>query len=222
MNKNIILILGFTFFAFSVQSLASELRVIDADTIALNGTTVRLNGIDAPEIGQRCENKNIKMYDCGMSSKQALQNFIKTMPNEMIQCQHLGKDMYGRTIGDCSIGKININMWLVESGWALAYRKYSKKYVQNENNAKKNLSGIWSGNFVEPWKWRRGERLHSKISQSKNGCLIKGNISSSGDRIYHVEEGQYYNETKISIEKGERWFCSEVEAEDNGWRKSKQ
>ena len=222
MNKNLILILSATFFALSVQSWASELRIIDADTLVLNGVKVRLNGIDAPEMGQNCEDINLKMYDCGVSSKRALQNFIQMRPDEIVQCQYIGKDAYGRMIGDCSIGKININMWLVENGWALAYRKYSKKYVENENSAKHNLAGIWSGKFVEPWKWRRGERLPSETIQSKNGCLIKGNISSSGDRIYHVIEGQYYNETKISIEKGERWFCSEVEAEENGWRKSKR
>ena len=222
MNNNLILILSAMFLALSVQSWASELRIIDADTIVLNGAKVRLNGIDAPEMRQNCEDINLKMYACGVSSKRALQNFIQTRPDEMVQCQYIGKDAYGRMIGDCSIGKININMWLVENGWALAYRKYSKKYVENENSAKNNLVGIWSGKFVEPWKWRRGERLPSETIQSKNGCLIKGNISSSGDRIYHVQEGQYYNETKISIEKGERWFCSEVEAEENGWRKSKR
>ena len=222
MNKNLILILSAMFLALSVQSWASELRIIDADTIVLNGAKVRLNGIDAPEMRQNCEDINLKMYACGVVSKRALQNVIEMTSNEIVQCQYLGKDAYGRMIGDCSIGKININMWLVENGWALAYRKYSKKYVENENSAKNNLVGIWSGKFVEPWKWRRGERLPSETIQSKNGCLIKGNISSSGDRIYHVQEGQYYNETKISIEKGERWFCSEVEAEENGWRKSKQ
>ena len=61
-------------------------------------------------------------------------------------------------------------MWLVENGWALAYRQYSKKYVENENIAKSNHVGIWSGNFVDPWNWRRGKRLVSENVKSNNGC----------------------------------------------------
>ena len=80
----------------------------------------------------------------------------------MVQCQYTGKDFYSRFIGECSLGKININIWLVENGWALAYRKYSKKYVENENIAKSNRVGMWRGKFVEPWNWRRGKRLHSE------------------------------------------------------------
>ena len=52
--------------------------------------------------------------------------------------------------------------------WALAYRKYSKKYVKNENIAKSNRVGMWSGKFVEPWNWRRGERLHSETDKLSN------------------------------------------------------
>ena len=188
----------------------------------LNGVKVRLNGIDAPEMRQNCEDINLKMYACGVSSKRALQNFIQTRPDEMVQCQYIGKDAYGRMIGDCSIGKININMWLVENGWALAYLKYSKKYAKNENSAKSNRVGIWSGKFVKPWDWRRGKRLNTKIPKSKNDCLIKGNISSNGERIYHLEDSQNYNQTRISRERGERWFCSFEEAEEHGWRRSKQ
>lgn len=51
-------------------------------------------------------------------------------------------------------------------------------------------------------------------------CLIKGNISSSGEKIYHVPGGAFYNQTIIDPSKGERWFCTEQEAIANGWRKS--
>ncbi len=52
------------------------------------------------------------------------------------------------------------------------------------------------------------------------GCLIKGNISSSGEKIYHVPGGAFYAQTIIDPTKGERWFCTEAEALTNGWRKS--
>jgi hypothetical protein len=56
----------------------------------------------------------------------------------------------------------------------------------------------------------------------KPGCDIKGNISlKSGEKIYHRPGQSYYGKTVISPENGERWFCTEEEARENGWRKSK-
>ena len=54
-----------------------------------------------------------------------------------------------------SITEININEWLVEKGWALAYRKYSKAYVDEEVFAMNNKAGLWQGKFLEPWVWRK-------------------------------------------------------------------
>ena len=209
-------------FLLSVQCWASEIVIIDADTIELDGLKIRLSGIDAPEMEQSCEDINFESYSCGVSSREALQTLIKGMPKQIVQCVYFGKDMYNRSIGECSIGKININMWLVENGWALAYRKYSGKYVKNENIAKINRAGIWIGKFTEPWNWRRGKQLHTNSEKSNDECLIKGNISSDGERIYHLPNGDGYDRTKISVEKGERWFCSREEAEENGWRRSKR
>ena len=53
-------------------------------------------------------------------------------------------------------------------------------------------------------------------------CPIKGNISSEGERIYHVPGGKYYYLTRISRAKGERWFCTEAEARAAGWRRSRR
>lgn len=113
---------------------------------------------------------------------------------------------------------------MVSSGWALAFREYSLDYVHQEQAASAAKAGMWQGEFVSPWEWRRIE--HVVIEQTPSGqageCDIKGNISSSGERIYHVPGGQYYSRTKISPSKGERWFCSEAEAQAAGWRRSKR
>lgn len=101
------------------------------------------------------------------------------------------------------------------NGWALAYQEYSTDYVEQETAARVAGAGIWRGQFVPPWDWRRGERL---LSESANDnapgqCLIKGNISGSGERIYHVPGGRYYDQTRIDPSKGEQWFCTEAEAQ---------
>jgi hypothetical protein len=65
-----------------------------------------------------------------------------------------------------------------------------------------------------PWEWRNGSRLLQETAAanpvplaSPTACAIKGNISSSGERIYHLPGQQHYSATKISESKGERWFC---------------
>lgn len=59
------------------------------------------------------------------------------------------------------------------------------------------------------------------LGQDGGACNIKGNVSTQGERIYHVPGQKYYNDTRISASHGERWFCSEEEARAAGWRKSK-
>jgi len=130
----------------------TKVIITDGDTIKFNKTKIRLHGIDTPEIKQLCKNKNNKDYKCGVKAKLALINFIS---NHQVKCSIHGTDRYKRLIGTCFIKDININKWLVEKGWALAYRKYSKDYVEEELFAKNNKLGLWQGDFLEPWKWRK-------------------------------------------------------------------
>jgi len=79
--------------------------------------------------------------------------------------------------------------------------------------------GIWAGEFVKPWEWRRGNRLAAN-DNAPGQCQIKGNINREGERIYHTPGQQAYNMTRINLEAGERWFCLESDAEEAGWRKA--
>ena len=126
-------------------------------------------------------------------------------------------------IAACTVQGEDIEAWMVTNGWALAYRRYSLDYVDEETTAQDAHVGLWRGKFVPPWKWRRGERLQATTAlDSGDGCTIKGNISSSGERIYHVPGAQHYDRTKISPQNGERWFCTEADAIAAGWRKAKR
>ena len=95
-----------------------------------------------------------------------------------------------------------------------------------EGAARVAKRGIWRGDFVAPWNWRRGERLAGSKAASTEGpgrrCRIKGNISRDGSRIYHIPGGQFYDRTRIATGRGERWFCSEAEARAAGWRRSRR
>ena len=194
-----------------------QIKVVDADTIILNKGKIRLHGIDAPESEQYCY-VNKEAWPCGKRATEYLKKLLQGVSITSLHCDISSKDRYGRSIGVCYIEDKNINSILVENGWALAYREYSRDYIPNEKLASKRKTGVWQGDFVEPWKWRRGVRIRGA---KKVGCHIKGNISSNGEKIYHLPNSKKYLKTKISPSKGERWFCSEKEAQTHSWRKAK-
>ena len=206
----------FTYFFF-VAIAFGQIKVVDADTIIFNSEKIRLYGIDAPETNQNCY-INREAWPCGKQATKYLKNLLKNVSLSSLNCKISNKDRYGRSIGLCYIADNNINRDLVENGWALAYREYSKDFIHNEILASKKKIGMWQGEFVAPWNWRRGIRMYEA---KKIGCKIKGNISSRGEKIYHLPNSKNYLKTKISSSKGERWFCSEKEAQEDGWRKPK-
>ena len=161
MNKHIINILILFFFQ-NIQ--ASEIigipKVVDGDTIHIKSYKIRLEGIDAPEMRQKCKKSYLQIiflnfqkdYYCGQISKKKL---IQKIGNEPVKCILSGKDRYKRYLGKCLKGKINLNRWMVRNGYAIAYRKYSKLYILDENYAKEEKLGMWKGSFMKPEKWRK-------------------------------------------------------------------
>ena len=126
--------------------------ITDGDTIKIFNKRIRLHGIDTPEKNQICI-KNSKEYKCGQEATNAL---IKKINGKSVACKVQNKlDIYKRYIGVCFLGDINLNKWMVRNGYAVAYRRYSKDYIEDENYAKKNKIGLWSGNFIHPEKWRK-------------------------------------------------------------------
>ena len=134
----------------------SHIRVIDADTVDVDGTRYRLFGIDAPETDQTCRAWG-RTWDCGAAATEALMSRAEGM-----SCEGSGTDIYGRVIGVCSSGGEDLNAWLVANGWAIAYRRYAEDYVGQEDEARSNRRGIHRGEFIEPWRWRRGERIEGE------------------------------------------------------------
>ena len=189
-------------------------RVIDGDTIDISGQRIRLHGIDTPEAKQTCQREGATWL-CGAAATKALRKLIG---GARITCIRRDKDRYGRVVAVCHANGLNLNAAMVQSGMALTYRKYSDDYTGQEMSAKAGRRGLWAGQFIPPWEWRRGKRLASGTAANGNppGCRIKGNIGSKGDRIYHMPGGRWYDRTVITASKGERWFCSEDEAKAAG------
>jgi len=189
--------------------------VIDGDTIKIRGQSIRLFGIDALEDGQTCLRAG-KRRRCAQKAALALADKIG---NRNVTCDKRGRDRYQRFVGVCSVGGESLNGWLVAEGWALAYRRYSRLYVDEEAAARRAHKGVWGTRFVKPWDARRGESLERRKLPARR-CAIKGNVAADGERIYHVPGGYYYGRTRIDASDGERWFCSEQAARAAGWRRS--
>jgi endonuclease YncB( thermonuclease family) len=127
-------------------------RLGDGDTIEIHGQRIRLHGIDAPEGGQTCLDAAGRNWRCGQRAALALQDLIG---RRTVTCDERDVDRYGRIVGRCLAGELDINGWLVAQGLALAYRRYSQDYVAAEDEARAAGRGMWAGTFEPPWEWRR-------------------------------------------------------------------
>ena len=143
-----------------IKVISGIAKVIDGDTLRIDKKKIRLFGIDAPEKKQQCRRSSLsisfltfgKDYPCGQISADRLR---KKINDKLVICKYSSKDRYKRFIAECFLNKTNINAWMVRTGHAVAYKKYSKKYVAQENIAKKRKLGLWSGTFEMPWDWRK-------------------------------------------------------------------
>ena len=126
--------------------------ITDGDTIKIDNKRIRFHGIDAPEKKQIC-NKDLKKYSCGKKATEAL---TKKINGKRVVCKVFDRvDRYKRYLGICFLGEINLNKWMVRNGYAVAYKRYSEDYIDDEKYAKKNKIGLWSGKFIHPEKWRK-------------------------------------------------------------------
>jgi endonuclease YncB( thermonuclease family) len=222
--------------------LASEVsavpRIVDGDTIYAGTVKIRLSGVDAPETDQLCLDAHGQSWTCGIEAKTRLQAFSR---DRTWVCQLAGTDRYGRYLGSCSIDGEDVSQWLVRNGWALAFRRYSTAYVRDEEDAREQKQGLWSGAFIAPWDWRRrgpettilGAFAVPTDAQRKlispavvsvppsPDCVIKGNQSRRDQCIYHLPGGRFYDRLDMERSASRRWFCSEAEAQAAGCRKSK-
>jgi endonuclease YncB( thermonuclease family) len=146
----LIILLSFSNFVFA-KTINGKPRIIDGDTIHIKNNKIRLHGIDAPETKQTCKIDNEEWY-CGKQSTKELKKLIN---KQNVECVINDVDVYNRYIAICYIDEININQWMVKNGRAIAYRYYSKDYINEEEYANNNKLGIWKSKFIEPYLFRK-------------------------------------------------------------------
>jgi endonuclease YncB( thermonuclease family) len=197
-------------------------RIVDGDTVVIGATRIRLQGVDTPETDQLCLNSRGERWTCGIEARDQLR---QKAGDKRWQCQVNGIDRDGRSLATCEVDGENINRWLVRSGWALSFIRYSHAYDADEQRARSAKAGLWAGAFMAPWEWRdRNAKtvIRGALSVPINAqaillspasaaeapspeCTIKGNISRRG-RIYHLPRTRSYASVKMDISKGKRWF----------------
>ena len=158
---NMFLILFVCLFGINVSAdITGKAKITDGDSIIINDIRIRFTGSDAPESyffgkTQTCLDAEGNDWECGNAATKKLKELIN---NQTVRCTKEGQDKYGRTLGICFVGELDLQAEMVKSGMAVAYLRYSDRYEKEQNYAKKVKAGMWAGEFKQPEIWRRENR----------------------------------------------------------------
>jgi endonuclease YncB( thermonuclease family) len=139
-----------------VTRLTGLVRVVDGDTLVVmsalgDPVTVRLAGLDAPEARQTCERRGLadeaQTYPCGAVATDAL---AALAGQGRLDCEAARRDRYGRSVGTCRVGDVDIGAMMVRAGHAIA----TTDYYAEEDAARRAGAGLWAGSFDRPADWR--------------------------------------------------------------------
>ena len=131
-------------------------RVVNGDTLKVDGRTIRLWGIDAPELVQACE-RDGRSYACGHEAAAYLRTLLTSVTVAAaleVACAPRTNDRYGRPVALCRLGDMDLGAEMVRAGWALAFAQHGRDYAAQEDEARENRRGLWEGTFEAPWEWR--------------------------------------------------------------------
>jgi endonuclease YncB( thermonuclease family) len=224
------------------QGWAAGTIVRDGSTIQLTDMTYRLDGIDAPELDQICIDEHADAWTCGVEARDQLSRLIG---GRQVRCDDLGLGPYkSRHIGICTVEgeSASLNQLVVRRGFALNSEISAKgRFREDETAAKENRRGLWKGCFVAPQEFRRGRKDGTLLGESCRpdkdreiravlfpeepampaGCSIKGKFAvrarvTGNVGVYHMQGCRSYP----ALAKPDRWFCSEDDAQAEGFRKA--
>jgi endonuclease YncB( thermonuclease family) len=189
---------------------------VSGDTLRVGATTVRLNGIEAPEPDQTCAAADGSEWSCGQKAKQAL---ARVLSNGRVTCDVSGT-ADGHSSGDCKVGELDVAAELVRGGHVFATSGLFASYSGIEAEARANKAGIWDGKATRPSDYR-AQKWEEAKREAPDGCPIKGSVRGSR-RYYVVPWARGYERVQVSRSRGGRWFCSESEAQEAGFKPAEQ
>lgn len=195
---------------------ASEVSVIDGDTIQIRGSIVQLYGIDAPELGQRCYYDGV-WARCGLNAAFELRKLIQS-EHAPVHCRPVPR-AEGNAAQVCLVGQVDVAHNLLESGYAVISGDTSEGYREAEASARRAGLGLWHSEFIPPAEWRAGVRLPDEPGPEKDPCPVKAVSSATGNRFYYVPTDDAYHTVEVDGSTGGRLFCSDEQARQAGWRR---
>jgi endonuclease YncB( thermonuclease family) len=186
---------------------------LSGDTLRVRDTVVRLAGVEAPLISQRCSKPGNRRWRCGEAAQDAL---ARTLRAGTVRCDLSGTDEAGQALGTCYMRDKDIASGLVREGALFSSGGFLASYGSEEKQAKAERAGLWQGEAERPSDYRAKLWEAAKRS-SPDECPIKGQVSSGG-KYYLVPWSPNYPRAQVRAHRGERWFCSEREAVAAGWK----
>ena len=191
--------------------LGGRAVAVSGDTLRVGGRLIRLDGIEAPEREQTCALASGRTWSCGSGATQALAGRIKSKP---VNCEVTGEDKV--LTGICRIDGTDIAADLVRGGYVFAEAGWFARYAAAEGEAKEARVGLWRGEAQRPSEFRN-RKWEEARKAAPDGCPIKGQ-KTSDRRVYVLPWSPQYDQVKVRTARGERWFCSEAEAQAAGWQ----
>lgn len=146
---------------WSAARFTGSVRVIDGDSLAMGERRLRLKGIDAPELAQRCRRDSLE-YACGIEARSRLRALIG---GQTVSCVGEGVDRYGRDLVRCEAGGRDLNRIMVRSGHAVSFGDYGDE----EDAARQEAAGLWAGDFDIPKEWRA---VHGGLGEDVHGGVV--------------------------------------------------
>lgn len=199
----------------SAGNLEGRGVALAGDMLRVAGTTVQLDGVEAPLPNQTCGDASGRQWNCGEAARQALARLLR---DGRVACDVSGNG--DPRSGSCVVNGRDVAGELVRRGNVFAASGLFAPYSTEEAEARAGKSGIWIGDAAHPSDYRDQKWEEAKRA-SPDGCPIKGSVRS-GRKLYVVPWARGYEQVRIAKNRGERWFCSESEAQEAGFKAAEQ
>ena len=202
---------------FEGERLTGRAKVLSGDTLRIGDVKIQLTGIETPLLAQTCKYKKRRRRSCGAVAAAALSNSVRRRDVSCVLGDVLDN---GVRTGTCKVGDQDLAAALVESGLVFAKPGLFSAYGALEDKARQEKTGIWQEPLLRPaeFKSRQWETARKK---APDGCPIKGRALSRG-KFYLLPWSKRYHAYSVRKKRGDRWFCSEREALQAGWKPIEQ
>lgn len=199
------------------NEISGQAAALTGDTMRVDGTVVRLSGIEAPASAQPCYRDDGRRWNCASAARSGLGEIIR---GHTVTCTPAGQDDAGRTLATCAAdGGGDIAAELVRDGYVFATdNSFFSSLSREESSAREAKRGLWQGEVIRPQEWR-DQAWEAAKREAPDGCPIKGVVRASS-KIYALPWSEAYAKARVRPERGERWFCSEGDAKAAGFSPS--